>query len=88
MSLKKCNDLIFVLLLKLRRWFNKYFHIMCALLDVNIFLISIIRMVGVLRRYSQLCLNISEISQMLAEISKCILASQVLLDKAILKVFS
>ena len=45
-------------------------------------------MVGVLRRYSQLCLNISEISQMLAKISKCILASQVLLDKADLKVFS
>lgn len=35
MSLRKRNDLTFVLLLKLQRWFNKCFHIMCALLDVK-----------------------------------------------------
>lgn len=44
-------------------------------------------MVGALGRHSQLCLNISEISQMLAKISKCILASEVLPERDFQSIF-
>lgn len=44
-------------------------------------------MVGALGRHSQLCLNISEISHMLAKISKCMLASKVLLERDFQSIF-